>query len=79
MSKKLQRKIVALDIHVPFGYKWVAAQPYGDWTAYRRKPKKLRVVDKWGPIAYWAKQPDEVVLTSDGPQGGDWEKSLRRV
>lgn len=86
MSTKNQKlaKNVVLELTVDSKWKWIARQPYGQYCLYTHKPRIHRAVedtadDGFVPT-YWVQQKgEETELLVECPQGGDWQKSLKRI
>lgn len=65
---KVKTKSVTLKIKVPVEYKYLAVQPWGEVSLFKRKPKW--VTAEWSENTFfWDTQTDEISLLGEGKTG----------
>lgn len=73
-------KTITLRISIPSEYKWLAQQPWGQWTVFVAKPS-IRTGLVGGH--YWKNSTDEYMdvlpESDDRPNADNWRKSLKKI
>lgn len=74
---------VTIELHLDPKWKWIARQSYGTYTLFTEKPYIYRAVedqyeDGFVPC-YWKCDGEEQDICTDGPEGGNWRRSCKRL
>jgi hypothetical protein len=72
-------KTITIPISVPDDFKWMALQPYGTWTAFKRKPVIVEEIEGDSTCYYWGVQNNELELSNNGPELENWKGSLKEI
>ncbi len=77
----MANKTISINLEIPDDYRWIACQPWGEWLAFKTRPK---LVKEMGCKTYcWGLQKGEISLSDFGVEikypDISWQKSLKKI
>jgi hypothetical protein len=72
-------KIINIEVRIPSGYKYIALQPFGNWTAFKNKPVIVEEQEGDNTLYYFGVQHGELEICNCGPERENWRDSVKEI